>query len=208
MSVPSVEKDLDAVHQALSVLMDGEADAQAALAACAAWRDQPSARQAWHAWHVGGDVLRSENLACAPGRDEAFLDRLRVRLAEEPVVLSPQPSVATYGQARVAAQRRRRWAGAMAVAAGFVVVAGALVVLRAPSDPAGGGPLLAQGGATATPVAATSSPALVKPQMVVASRQLIRDARLDQYLAAHKQQSVFGVPAGFMLDAPMQAPVR
>lgn len=204
MSVPSVENDLDAARQALSVLMDGEADAQTVLTACEAWRSQAPARQAWHAWHVSADALRSEHLACAPGRDEAFLERLRARLAEEPVVLAPP--AATFDQARAAVQRRRRWAGAMAVAAGFVVVAGALVVLRAPES-SGDGPVLAQGGSAAVGVAAPSSPAPVKPQVVVASRQLIRDARLDQYLAAHKQQSVFGVPAGFMLDAP-QASAR
>lgn len=207
MSNPFVEKDPGLARQALSALMDGEADAQTALAACEVWRDQPVAREAWHAWHLGGDVLRSENLACAPGRDEAFLARLRARLAEEPVVLSPPPPVTSYAQARVAVRRRRRWVGSIAVAAGFVAVAGALVVLRAPSDP-GSGPALAQGGAAATSVAGVSPPARVEPQVVVASRQLIRDARLDQYLAAHKQQSVFGVPAGFMLDAPTQTPTR
>ena len=43
----------------LSALMDGEADAAALDHACAGWPDVAVARD-WHAWHLIGDVLRSE----------------------------------------------------------------------------------------------------------------------------------------------------
>src|SRR4051812_30230061 len=74
----------------LSALSDGEADAPAIARACAAWRDDAGLRSAWHAWHLIGDVLRSDDLACRPGRDAAFVAALRRRLAAEPVVLAPQ----------------------------------------------------------------------------------------------------------------------
>jgi hypothetical protein len=56
-----------------------------------AWRDDARARETWHAYHLIGDVLRSEELAHAPARDEAFLAGLRQRLAAEPAILAPAP---------------------------------------------------------------------------------------------------------------------
>ena len=43
-----------------------------------------------------------------------------------------------------------------------------------------------------------------EPQALVANGKLIRDARLDSYLAAHKQfagTSALGVPSGFLRSA-------
>ena len=105
--------------EALSALIDGEADASVLGRACAAWRDQPATRSEWHTYHLIGDVMRSDDLASAPSRDAAFLARLRVRLADEPVVLAPAPLAPATRR-----MRPRRWAGPVAVAAGFVAVAG------------------------------------------------------------------------------------
>jgi sigma-E factor negative regulatory protein RseA len=178
-------------HECLSALMDG--DAQALTAACAAWRSDADARGQWHAYHLIGDVLRSEELARPPAADASFLSVLRVRLAAEPVVLAPS-------QQPVAASSRRRWLAPAAVAAGFVVVAGVLVVTRGglPSDnPA---PQLA-----AAPVPAVR--AAVEPVRVDSA--LIRDARLDRYLSAHKQyggSSALGLPGGVLQRASTVAP--
>src|SRR5688572_14499694 len=102
----------------LSALMDGELDA--AESACARWRDDPELRSRWHAYHLIGDVLRSEELASSRGRDAKFLSDLRLRLADEPVVLAPE----------AAARPRRSWMAPAAVAAGFAAVAGVLVVAQ------------------------------------------------------------------------------
>ncbi|HNK20223.1 MAG TPA: sigma-E factor negative regulatory protein, partial [Piscinibacter sp.] len=75
----------------LSALVDGEAADDDVKQACVDWRGDAKARQSWHAYQLIGDVLRSDDLASAAGRDEAFLRRLRARLADEPVVLAPQP---------------------------------------------------------------------------------------------------------------------
>jgi negative regulator of sigma E activity len=79
-----------AAAERLSALADGEVDAAAARAACAAWKTDAELRRTWHAWHLIGDVLRSEDLASSAERDQHFLLALRGRLALEPVVLAPE----------------------------------------------------------------------------------------------------------------------
>lgn len=174
----------------LSALADGEVDA--VQPGCDAWRRDPAARAVWHEWHLIGDVMRSEDLAQAAGRDAAFLARLRERLADEPVPLAPTPSpmtavAPTDAASRFAALRRRQaWLAPAAVAAGFMVVAGALLVVQvtqteaplagAPiaSGPQGGGLLAVRAGAPAMPVAP------------VMDSQFIRDAQIDRLLEAHR----------------------
>ena len=84
----------DARRQLLSSLMDGELTADDAAEACQLWRQDAQARSDWHAYHLIGDVLRSDDLASAPAHDAAFLQALRQRLADEPVPLAPQPALA------------------------------------------------------------------------------------------------------------------
>lgn len=129
----------DAVtREILSALADGQADADEAARASNAWRHQPQSRATWHAYHLIGEVMRSPELAEASD-SAAFLQRMRTRLAQEPVVLSPQ-SAQSVGQSAAAAAsrlepdasaivqplRRRMWAGPMAVAASFAVIVGVL----------------------------------------------------------------------------------
>lgn len=170
-------------RELMSALADGACDAQAA-ARC--WTDDADARQAWHTYHLIGDVLRSDDLACDPGRDADFLARVRERLAAEPPIVAPLPATVP-----VARRARRRWVAPAAAAAGFVAVAGVLVMTRA-VGPLGEGavPMAAApasqvlpSGATVVPVVAgATAEAAAQP----ATGQLIRDARLDQYLRAHR----------------------
>lgn len=218
------DADAPDAFEGLSALADGEADARVGAAVSAAWRDDAAVRERWHRYHLIGDVLRSEELAGA-GRDAAFLSRLRARLADEPIVLAPpaeslpersQPAVAGSDvRGRPARRLVRRWAPPAALAAGFMVVAvGAVTVLRPASEtvaptlaaapaPAPTVRLVAEGGEVrgaagpAAPLArvadAETPPALV-----------LRDARLDAYLAAHKQfggSSALGLPSGFLRAA-------
>jgi len=223
--------------QSLSALADGEVDASAAAALAAAWRDDATLRRRWHAYHLIGDALRSEELAVGDG-DAAFLRRLRERLEREPVVLAPaaveRPAEVAAavavgaGSVRVRPARLRRWAPPAAVAAGFVVVAGALTVLGTPGDPAAPAapaPLLAQAPQAPAPQApapqATVPVVAAAPQLVgpvvpeeLAERNeptyvLVRDARIDEYLAAHKQfggSTALGVPSGFLRSATYEGP--
>ena len=193
----------------LSALADGEVDAAATRAACGAWKTDAELRRTWHAWHLIGDVLRSEDLASSPARDQRFLLALRERLALEPVVLAPEPLPAA-----AAPGRRGRWLLPSAVAAGFMLVVGTFVVLDPTGTPATA-PTLAR---VAPPVAAEApivQAALREPatpvEAVAVNGRMIRDPRLERYLVAHKQfagTSALGVPSTFLRSATVDAEPR
>ncbi len=195
--MPDDRPDPSQPEQALSALMDGELDAAAAARLTEACRSDARLRAAWHSYHLIGDVMRSQDLAQRPAHDAAFVLRLRERLAEEPVLLAPQPV------ARRELRRRRlpprAWA-ASAVAAGAMAVGGVLVLTRLQEpvlqQPAGA--VLAQAPRTPQAVVGTlpvANVAEVAP-VVQADDRLLRDAQLDRYLAAHKQWgSSFATPA-------------
>jgi sigma-E factor negative regulatory protein RseA len=211
--------------QALSALADGELEAGAVLRACAAWRDDRHARDAWHAYHLIGDALRSDDLCTAPARDDQFLARLQQRLAAEPIVLAPEPLAATPPVPQrqvangVAVARHRSWVAPFAMAAGFVAVAGVVVATRL--SPAAG-TMPGETLATAAPQVAT----LATHQMAAAAAletddlqsdnvadatdvKLVRDPALDRYLAAHRQYGyALTVPGVTLRNAAAYEPGR
>lgn len=200
----------------LSALADGELEASEVAQACAQWREDPDARARWHGYQLIGDVLRSEDLASTSAHDSAFLQALRQRLDAEPVVLAPAPlvdpadgvaAVSSAPQIRAVAGRRRAWFMPSAVAAtvAAVVVGGALTI-RQPSDTAPA--TLAGAAPQAVPAAFDPS---AEPTLTVANGRLIRDARLDRYLAAHQQWSggsVVGGHAAYLRQASVDVPRR
>lgn len=211
----------------LSAFIDGELEVDAVSAACLAWRDDATARADWHAFHLIGDVLRSDDLASSGSRDSDFLARLRVRMAAEPIVFAPveapvaEQAAGVEVKRRVGAGRNSRWAWAApsAVAAGFVVVAGALMV----TNPGliGGASQDASLAASSQPLARVATVPSVAPALaegfspaaafVAPDRKLIRDAKLDRYLSAHKEfagSTALGVPSGFLRDAVAESPSR
>lgn len=200
----------EVARERLSALVDGELDLHAVGEACSQWRQDADLRSTWHAYQLIGDVLRSEDLTESAVRDESFLVALRARMADEPVILAPEPVAAVEAplmadvpQVRAAGgdrQARWSWWAPTAVAAGFVAVAGAVLVTRTPVQPSGAEAVLASSPA---PVRATPA-----AETVVANGKLIRDARLDRYLSAHKQfagSSALGVPSAFLRDASAEA---
>lgn len=212
--------DDSAAREQLSALVDGELDPAGATRACAGWRDDAGCRATWHAYHLIGDVLRSDDLASDASRDAKFLLALRSRLSDEPVVLAPAPS-ATVAAARAAPAARRRWGwmAPSAVAAGFVVVAGTLMVTRAPAPEPTQNLAAAVPSRPAAPTALVAAPALVataaavpaEAPMIVMDGRLVRDVQLDRYLAAHKQfagSSALGVPSAFLRSATADASNR
>jgi len=125
----------DASREALSALVDGQAQPDELSQILNAWKTDPTTRAAWLDYQFVGDVMRSAELARGTDGD-LFLQKLRAKLADEPVVLAPAaaqsvapPPVA----APVVVLRRRAWLGPTAVAAGFVMVVGAMVSALAPS---------------------------------------------------------------------------
>jgi sigma-E factor negative regulatory protein RseA len=200
-------------HEAeqLSALADGELDATGVARACALWRADASAQETWHAYHLIGDVLRSEDLAGAARNDHAALVKLRERLSTEPVPFSPGHAAVRQASAP---RRSRPWATLSAIAAGFAAVAVVLVVSRGlPGDESGRALDVARRDAAAPTSVAAATPRAAQPaaQPVLADRKLIRDARLDQYLDAHKHfsgVSALGVPSTFLRGATSDAAQR
>jgi sigma-E factor negative regulatory protein RseA len=211
MSIGS--ENQSAALENLSAMADGEVDTVAAAQACTAWREDASLRSAWHSYHLIGDVLRSEDLAMS--NDASLLMAVRERLAAEPTVLAPDaaPAQRDETQRRAGAGRSARWSwlAPTAVAAGFVMVAGALMVTRqaAPgSDPS------ALSASALFDRSSTRDGALdttLQPRASTADIKVVRDARLDRYLAAHQQfagSTALGVPSGFLRNAAAEAPGR
>jgi sigma-E factor negative regulatory protein RseA len=169
-------------REQLSALVDGELDDAAPI--CARWREDAGVRETWHCYQLIGDVLRSDDLAGAPARDAALLRRLRERLAGEPVVLAPAADL------RPPAERRAGWPAVAAIAGGFIAVAGVYTALRPAAD---GSAAVAR--ATPPALVANADAPAPRPASQVAPTfamgdpnvRLARDARLDAYLAAHKQ---------------------
>lgn len=193
-----------------SALMDGELDAEAVARACRAWRDDAPAREIWHSYHLIGDVMRSEDLASSAAGDAAFLQGVRERLAREPVVVAPQPARAVLTAPPVGRLRGWGWRRSAAVAAGFVAVAGVLVVTRGPA-PVGTEQLAAAPVAASAVLPVASAEPVGDPPAMVANGKLIRDARLDRYLDAHQQfagSSALGVPSSFLRRATTDASSR
>lgn len=192
------------MRQLMSSLADGHAEhPEDAAHATALWRDQPEARATWHCYQLLGDVLRSEDLARPAEQDSAFLQRLRARLADEPVVLAPDamPSPAALAPSHVRGPVVlqawwRRAAVPAAAAAGFVAVAVALVAVRwgAPGADGRDAPLVAWWPGSGAPASADGVVpvsqggwAVPGPAASVASPgRMIRDPQLDAYLRAHR----------------------
>ena len=210
-----------AAREQLSALADGEVAGASAAQACGHWQGSADARAAWHAYQLIGDVLRSDDLATDPASDAAFLAAFRNRLAAEPVVLAPRPlevSV-THEVSSAAATGGRRWSWRLptAVGAAFVAAAGVFTLTRPSGSPEPATEIAAR--TEAPNVATVSAPVRLarptsteaEPQSVVASGQVIRDARLDRYLAAHKQfagSSALGAPSVYLRNAAVEVPRR
>ena len=146
-------------REILSALADGQAAPSEAARAVQAWRQDPEVRKTWHAYHLIGETLRAPD--SAPASDtSAFLERLRNRLADEPVILSPKsaqalvnvasasPAAATHVVAPEAVRplKRRVWGGPLAVAASFAFIVSVLTANLNGAGSAGDSAQLARSG--------------------------------------------------------------
>lgn len=203
--------------------MDGEFDPDE-LAALLDEADT-SGRPLWDDYHLIGDALRSDELTL-PRSESAFMASFAARLEAEPHLLAPaalaDAQAATAAGAKATGSRvtrinpflRVRRVLPTAAAAAAVAALSWVVVPRLQDHPAGGAQpqVLAQ---TAAPVASGSSLTRValsqQPQAAVAANGagapndviVLRDARLDQYLAAHQQYAP--APIGQSVSPYMRA---
>ncbi|MGP1628804.1 MAG: sigma-E factor negative regulatory protein [Giesbergeria sp.] len=186
-------------RELLSALADGELQGDE-LAQALALCSQEGARVPWREYHLIGDVLRAPELARASD-SEQFLSRLRGALGEEPAapVVADLPVVV----APAANDGLFRWkmvAGFASMAAVAAIGWNSLSALR--SEAPQGAQL-----AVVQPAVTTVQTELAQAGAPV----MIRDPRLDELLAAHKQYggaSALQLPAGFLRNATFEAPQR
>lgn len=179
----------------ISVLIDSEFDASEAL-----WLNSlgaESERQVWSAYHLIGDALRSDELV-ETHSESAFLANFSARLASEPHLLAPAALHADGGAARHNGFLRVRRVLPTAAAMAAVAMLSWVIIprIQAPANGGGAGITVAQNSApTSSPmrqVSAGGSAANEKASDLI----VVRDARLDQYLAAHQQYAPYLVGQG------------
>ncbi|WP_295550607.1 sigma-E factor negative regulatory protein [uncultured Pseudacidovorax sp.] len=197
----------------VSALMDGEMPANEVAQVVQQVAGDDVLRASWQTYHLVGEVLRTGRHAVCTDSD-AFLDKLRQRMAQEPPVLRPrestQPPVAWTERAEAANEPVFRWrlvagvasvAVAAAVGWGFVSGGGAT----------GGAQIARQDAAVPTLASATPAPAQQQSLVQVGNRPevMLRDARLDELLEAHQAAGgASQMPSGFLRNATFETPSR
>lgn len=194
-------------RESLSALVDDELGDEELAALLEACQQDEAALGCWSRYQLIGEALRAPASGAAgeaPGADLAFVSRLSQRLAQEAVVpplafVAPvlQPVVSEGLQQRGLASNDGifRWRLVAGVAS---LVAVSAIAWNASGLAPVSGPQLAQ----AAPVA---------PQIRVASPEgvMVRDARLEELLAAHKQfGATFALqePSGFLRNTTFDMP--
>lgn len=200
-----MEKMNSIPNERICDLVDGhEPDGTRAQALNALLSDR-QAIHTWHVYHVIGDVLRSSELAPSKS-DYAFLERLERRLENEPACRvssedsSPVHRISGVSSANAAVFRWKMVGGV----ASFALVSVLGVSLWSQTGLRGDAQLAVHNTAvqsTPTTLVATDTGA----------GTMLRDARLDELMAAHRQlggHSALQVPAGFLRSAAHEGLAR
>lgn len=180
--------------QRISALMDGEIAAHEVSSAVDLAKDGEGAAH-WHEYQLIGDVLRSEDLLHTRSSED-FLKRFSAKLEAEPHLLVPAVAQRAQAQERhrflVSPAWVRRIMPSTAVAAAVAAVSWVVVPqLRGPADGADGSPALVAKAAQGADVPAVTLAAADATPM-------IRDARLDEYLSAHRQSATNGMVVPYL----------
>lgn len=185
-------------QELISALADGQLQGEAFARGVEAATGDPAGREAWHTYHLIGDVLRSGELA-AGTMPAAFLSRLQARLQQEQLAAEPvEGAVMTQGLPRPAANDANfRWK----VVAGFASIAAVAAIGWSVLGALSAKPEQAQLATTGNATVLAGSERGV----------MIRDPRLDELLAAHRQlggASALQMPAGFLRNATFEGGSR
>lgn len=200
----------DSYLEQLSALADGELDLAQAQALVSASKADDQLLQAWASYHAIGNVLRAH-------ASDGYTRAAQPTGATQAVALVPAPTVAhtvmpvvahtvapALLQQPAANDAVWRWKMVAGVAA-LAAVGSVLWSLAGLQGSPVGAQLAQRGGA---PSSATLVPAALAPTVVASSQEvapvMIRDPRLDELLAAHKQfggASALQQPAGFLRNA-------
>lgn len=187
-------------RELMSALADGQLAGDAFARGVEIAATDAAAREAWHAYHLIGDVLRSSDLAHGAPAD-GFLSRLQERLREEPSAFAVQSDVhvAASPDAEAANDGNFRWK-VVAGAASFAAVSAIAWTLI------GTAPGRQEGAQLAAASRAASGTVLTASERGV----MIRDPRLDEFMAAHRQLggATLVAPAGYLRNATFDTPGR
>jgi sigma-E factor negative regulatory protein RseA len=186
-------------QELISALADGQLRGEAFARGVEAAALDPAAREAWHTYHLIGDVLRSGELA-AGTMPTVFMSRLQLRLQEEQMMAAARQQPARVEPAprlEAANDSSFRWK----LVAGFASFAAVAAIGWTVVGGLAGKPEQGQlaGSAGGTVLAGSERGAM------------IRDPRLDEFLAAHRQlggASALQMPAGFLRNATFEGPNR
>ena len=199
-----MEKMNSIPNESISDLADGYGSDDAYTGAMNELLSNRRAMQTWHAYHVIGDVLRSPELAPASS-DLAFLARLEHRLASEParpVVTKDDGPVRDIVHVTSANASVFRWK--MLAGLASVALVGVLGMNLSPQLQQ----VDAQVARQNSVVPSTAATLVVTD---TSAGTMLRDARLDELMAAHRQlggHSALQVPAGFLRSATHEGPAR
>lgn len=209
-------------REQISALADGQLHGDAFADAIACTGDDEGLAT-WQIYHLVGDVLRSNELARADSGN-VLLSRLREQMVQEapvrrPAALAPEPALGVVAQARLPAANASvfRWkmvAGVASLAAVAAIGWSSVGMLQGGRGVSG-----AQMASVGAPViqAAPAPQGVMQPGSMIAVAEnegqqvMIRDPRLDELLAAHKQfgsTSALQMPAGFLRNATFATPSR
>ena len=195
-------------QEMISALADGQLRGEAFARAVEALSADPDARRTWHTYHLIGEVLRSAQPVAASS-PERFVTRLAARLAQErPIAINSIANSSETARAErlfdpqkpAANDGSFRWK----LVAGFASLAAVAAVAWTLVGGVGSQPEQAQLAGTQAPAA---GPVLASGDRGV----MIRDPRLDELMAAHRQfggASALQMPAGFLRNATFEAPGR
>ena len=185
-------------RERLSALVDGELDHEELLLLLESCKTDDEVAGNWRAYHFVGDVLRSPSMAGGKTSTD-FLQRLNQRILNEeavPVLVAApvkQDRVRTDTAANDGTFRWKLVAGFASLTAVAAIAWSSFGLLSTPS-----GAQLAQASADAPPVFVVASP----------QGPMVRDARLAEMLAAHRQlggATALQSPSGF-LNAAFETP--
>ena len=191
-------------REALSALLDGEVRTDDLDLLLAPGSEEMAALLSdGHTYELIGDALRGRPVQGSVG-GAVFAGAVMARLRDEPLAL-PQPVVRQAGVGRPVAANDAvfRWKLVAGLASLAAVVAVTWTIGTGGQDGQLAGPQMASA-TTMSESASTIQPVVVQ----TAQGQVLRDARLEQFLSEHRQfggMSALQAPAGFLRNATYDA---
>jgi sigma-E factor negative regulatory protein RseA len=194
----------------LSALADGEATMAELDVLLGNGSESAQLHGRWHRYQVTSEALRGDLPSAASRSPQAFLAGVMAglpELNEAPLQLETVPSI-VHVRSPAANDAVVRWKLVAGVASVAAVMAVSWGVLRTSPGAVDGGSVAGAQLASATLEA--QKPLVLSEPVAVKTQQgtLIRDARLEQLLAEHRQYggaSALQMPAGFLRDATYEA---